>query len=189
MVESELEVASSIVIRKSFVGHPVVKATATVLALLAILAVGAYLRFTNLNWDDGKHIHPDETHMQSVLLKIHTPENWAFYFDTDRSPLNVRNAGDQYSYGTLPMFLVRFTAEGLDRVCDDVAENRVGSAEVGQEGTGPAGVEEEVYDLICDSDRFTGFRSKVLGRAFSGMFDLGTILLAFFIGRRLHGFA
>jgi YYY domain-containing protein len=187
MIEPESEAASSTAAPMSFFGHPVVKAMATILALLAILAVGAHLRFTNLNWDDGKHIHPDETHMQSVLLKIHTPENWAVYFDTDRSPLNVRNAGDQYSYGTLPMFLVRFTAEGLDGACDSLAEKRMGKAEVVQEGAEPVGVAEEIYNLICVGDRFTGFRSKVLGRAFSGMFDLGTILLAFSIGRRLHG--
>jgi hypothetical protein len=151
------------------------------LLLAVILIVGGCLRFTNLDWDNYKWIHPDEAHMQQTLSKIHTPEggslleNVAAYFDTHRSPLNVRNQGDRYSYGTLPLFTVRFTAEGLDRVCDRMM--RKASAD----GPGRA------YELLCSAGRFTGYRSKLVGRLLSATVDMGTILIAFLIGRRLYG--
>ena len=34
--------------------------------LIGILIVGALLRLTNLNWDDGTHIHPDERFLTMV---------------------------------------------------------------------------------------------------------------------------
>jgi YYY domain-containing protein len=153
------------------------------LLLAAVLVIGGYLRFTNLRWDNYKWIHPDESHMQQTLSKIHTPEgdslfeNIAIYFDTHHSPLNVRNAGDRYSYGTLPLFLVRFTAEGLDRVCGDLLEASL------PEGSASS----EAYDSLCAGGSFTGHRSKLVGRLLSAAADMGTILVVFFIGRRLYG--
>ncbi|MBN1810300.1 MAG: glycosyltransferase family 39 protein [Anaerolineae bacterium] len=158
------------------------------LLLAAILMVGGYLRFTNLKWDDYKWIHPDESHMQQTLSKIHTPdsgsllENVAIYFDTRRSPLNVRNQGDRYSYGTLPLFIVRFTAEGLDQACARLIRETL-----------PASAEEassdalgQVYEPLCKDGAFTGYRSKLVGRLLSASVDMGTILLVFLIGRRLY---
>jgi YYY domain-containing protein len=161
--------------------------------LVVTMVIGGYLRFTGLDWDDYKWIHPDESHMQQMLGKIHTPdsgsffENIAIYFDTHRSPLNERNSGDRYSYGTLPLFLVRFTAEGLDQaewldqMCDSLRK------ESSETGEAPTGVRGEVYDLLCSGDRFTGYRSKLVGRLLSATADMGTILVVFFIGRRLGG--
>jgi YYY domain-containing protein len=160
------------------------------LLLAAILLVGGCLRFTNLDWDNYKWIHPDEAHMQHTLSKIHTPEsgsllrNVAIYFDTHRSPLNVRNQGDRYSYGTLPLFIVRFTAEGLDQVCDQLMMGKALPTSGGEASSNGPG---QAYKILCSAGQFTGHRSKLVGRLLSATADMGTILAVFLIGRRLYG--
>jgi hypothetical protein len=159
------------------------------LVLVVVLMVGGYLRFTNLKWDNYKWIHPDETHMQQMLSKIHTPdsgsllEDSSIYFDTHRSPLNVRNQGDRYSYGTLPLFIVRFAAEGLDRACGLLLQDTLSLSG----GETPSNAPGQVYEMLCSAGAFTGYRSKLVGRLLSATVDMGTILVVFFIGRRLYG--
>lgn len=150
--------------RSSLIGHW--------LLLAAILLLGACLRFTNLNWDEGKWIHPDEAHMQQTLNIISLPDSVALYFDTERSPLNVWTEEHTYSYGTLPLYLTRLIAEWLDGVCDEsvVASMLFGSP-----------------NMQCGLGTFTGGYGKQVGRALSGLADLGTVLLVFLIGRRLYG--
>ena len=159
------------------------------LLLAAILLVGGYLRFTNLKWDDYKWIHPDESHMQQTLSKIHSPdsgsllEDIAIYFDTHRSPLNVRNQGDRYSYGTLPLFIVRFAAEGLDQACNQLIHETLPSPN----GEASSNTPGQAYELLCSDGAFVGYRSKLVGRLLSATADMGTVLAVFFIGRRLYG--
>ena len=157
--------------------------------LVVILMVGGYLRFTNLKWDNYKWIHPDEAHMQQTLSKIHTPdsgsllEDISIYFDTHRSPLNVRNQGNRYSYGTLPLFIVRFVSEGLDHACNLLIQDTF-SSPVGETSLSAPG---QIYELLCSDGAFTGYRSKLVGRLLSATVDMGTILVVFFIGRQLYG--
>jgi len=149
------------------------------LLLCAMLLAGGYLRFTNLDWDEGLWIHPDESHMQTTLSHIHLPDDPFLYFDTHRSPLNVRNDEHRrYSYGTLPLFLARSAAEWLDRACLEPRSElsfALASLLMGDS------------DLECRAGTFTGYRSKVVGRALSALADLGTMLLVYLIGRRLYG--
>ncbi|OGT27837.1 MAG: hypothetical protein A2Z17_00435 [Gammaproteobacteria bacterium RBG_16_66_13] len=87
---------------------------APTLALGAILAAAAVLRFTGLNWDENNHLHPDERFLTMVESGIRLPASLGEYFDTSRSPLNPHNAGyGFFVYGTLPIFLVRYLAEWL----------------------------------------------------------------------------
>ena len=146
--------------------------------LVAILLIASYLRFTGLNWDEGQWIHPDEGHMRGTLSSISMPDSLSLYFDTHNSPLNIRNSGGQYSYGTLPLFLTRLTGEWLDRACGE-SPGRLNAAVVSLL-MGPASAE-------CDPGTFTGFRSAQVGRALSALADLGTVLLVYLIGRRLYG--
>ena len=149
-------------------------------SLFIVLLVGAYLRFTGLNWDEGQSIHPDETHMQNTTSAIRMPDSLSLYFDTHNSPLNVRNSGDRrYSYGTLPLFLTRFTAEWLDRACGESPTRA---------SVWAASLLVEPADLLeCSPGTFTVFRSKLVGRTLSALADLGTVLLIYLIGRRLYG--
>ncbi|MBI5950537.1 MAG: glycosyltransferase family 39 protein [Chloroflexi bacterium] len=74
------------------------------LLLVLILLVGAYFRFTGLNWDNGQHQHPDERYISMVVGQIKDVGSVAQYFDTENSPLNPLNFGS-YTYGMFPLFL------------------------------------------------------------------------------------
>ncbi len=151
----------------------------SLLALVVILLVAGYLRLTGLNWDEGQYIHPDEGHMRNTLSLIRWPDDLSVYFDTHRSPLNVRNReGRRYSYGTLPLFATRAAAEWLDRACtSEPAPVAQGAAAllVGSDADG------------CRPGTFTGVYNAVVGRTLSALSDLGTLILIYLIGRRLYG--
>lgn len=84
--------------------------------LLIILVIGAYFRFTGLNWDANQHLHPDERFLTMVASSIAPLENPGDYFDTEKSTLNPNNRGyGFYVYGTLPLFIVRGAADLLNQ--------------------------------------------------------------------------
>ena len=117
--------------------------------LLGILLIGAYFRFTGIEWDDNHHLHPDERFLTMVESSITPVKTLSEYFDTANSSLNPNNRGyNFYVYGTLPIFIVRYVGQWL-----------------GQTG----------YDQI-----------HVVGRVLSGVFDLGSILLIYLIGKKLY---
>lgn len=136
--------------------------------LIAVLAIGAFLRLNGADWGELQHQHPDESFLTGVLanLRAHKcldenvvvdicpPEQQRWiglddYFDTKTSTLNPHNRGFAFFvYGTLPMFIVRYTAELL------------GQTDYGQ--------------------------LKLLGRQFSALADLGSILLLYLIAARLY---
>ena len=145
--------------------------------LAAILLLAAVLRFTGLNWDEGRWIHPDEGHMRMVTASIRWPADPSLYFDALRSPLNSFNRGQSYSYGTLPLFLVRLAAEGLDRGCGE-SPNRIMAAVAGL-------LAPEA--MPCSPGLFTAVLSSLVGRALSALADLGSVWLVYLIGRRLYG--
>lgn len=82
--------------------------------IVVILLIAAYLRLTGINWDEYTHLHPDERFLTMVESSLSLPATVAEYFNTATSPLNPHNTGHGFFvYGTLPIFLVRFLAEGL----------------------------------------------------------------------------
>ena len=136
--------------------------------LIAVLVVATFLRVSGADWGELQHQHPDELFLTSVItnLRMHACEdintpidvcppeeqrwmNPGEYFDTATSTLNPHNRGFAFFvYGTLPVFIIRGTAEVL-----------------GQTDYGAL---------------------KLLGRQFSALADLGTILLLYFIVARLY---
>ena len=146
------------------------RAAWTSIALFLILAMGASFRFTNVNWDKGTyHIHPDERSTTMVVTGVTWPESVAEYFDTSHSPLNPRNNNSVYFYGTLPLFLTKGVAAGLDAVVD-----RVASSQAGAPMWAVTWVPLSGYDRI-----------HLVGRVLSAIFDLSSVLLLFFFARRL----
>jgi len=81
--------------------------------LILIFLMGAYFRFTGINWDEGKHQHPDERYLTMVAEKIHSVGSLEEYFDTANSTLNPVGNGS-YTYGMLPLFVTRYVAEWVD---------------------------------------------------------------------------
>jgi len=151
------------------------------LVVAVLLVTAAILRFSGLNWDEGQWIHPDEGHMRAVTGAIRLPQSPGLYFDTHASSLNPRNNEQVYSYGTLPLFATRALAEWLDRGCGPAPAplNRWVAHWLLQRATG--------MDVsACTVGTFTWTYNAFVGRHLSALADAGTVLLLYFIGRRLY---
>ena len=86
-------------------------------ALVIVLFVAALFRFYGINWDEGRHLHPDERFLSTVTNDLKWPETFDQYFDPNAStlsPYSLPNMG-LYVYGTLPVYIVKWTAILLDR--------------------------------------------------------------------------
>lgn len=119
-----------------------------ILIILALMA-GAFLRSEGVNWDENRHLHPDERFLSLVMVAINPVEKAADYFNSELSPLNPHNRGYTFFvYGTLPIFIIRYVSEALK---------------------------------ITDYDGMT-----IIGRQLSTIADLVTIMLLYFIGKRLY---
>ena len=78
--------------------------------LVLIFIAAAFFRFSGLNWDQNRHQHPDERFISMVAAELHTVDSIGEYFDTANSTLNPIGKGS-YTYGMLPLFITRTTAE------------------------------------------------------------------------------
>jgi YYY domain-containing protein len=86
------------------------------LLLLLVLALGMYLRFTGVNWDEFRHLHPDERFLTMVEAAVSPVKSLGDYFNTAVSTLNPNNVGyGFFVYGTLPIFIVRYIGEWLNK--------------------------------------------------------------------------
>jgi YYY domain-containing protein len=85
-------------------------------AFIAILVIAALFRFHGLNWDDNRHLHPDERFLSTVTNDIKWPDSFANYFDPSAStlsPYTLKNVG-LFVYGTLPVYIVKWAAIALN---------------------------------------------------------------------------
>src|SRR5262245_24538507 len=84
------------------------------LVLVLVITIGAFFRFTGLNWDSNQHLHPDERFLTMVMSAERWPGSVREYLDESRSPLNPRNVGFGYfAYGTLPTTLAKGVSVAL----------------------------------------------------------------------------
>lgn len=143
-----------------------------VFLILPILLLGAYFRFTGLNWDDFTHLHPDERFLTIVASGLSSPDNPLDYLRTSISTLNPYNLGQpSFVYGNFPMTITRYVAEWTAALCQTL---------IGADGIPPA---------WCSRD-YTGYDGvHLIGRFLSALVDLAAVLLTFLIGCRLYGTA
>ncbi|MEL7645924.1 MAG: DUF2298 domain-containing protein [Anaerolineaceae bacterium] len=88
-----------------------------VFLLLSILCGGAYFRTIGVDWDEGRHLHPDERFLSMVLNSMTPVNSVGEYFNTEASTLNPGNVGyDFFVYGTLPLFIIRYIGEWVGQV-------------------------------------------------------------------------
>lgn len=132
-----------------------------VILLVLILALGAYFRFTGLDWDDSYHLHPDERFLTDVATLLRSTDPIT-YLRSSVSPLNPYNVGKTfYVYGNLPMTITRLSAEAIDTIYKFLDDAYVG--------------------------RFLYFDGiHLVGRTLSALVDLISIGFVFLIGRRLY---
>ncbi len=136
--------------------------------LALIVIVGAFLRLTHLNWDQGWHIHPDERFLTMVTSAMRLPDGLKEFFDSTRSPMNPHNVGfGFFVYGTLPLFIVRVVAE------------------VANKSNAVVTLWEVAPGIPLNLTGYDGVH--LVGRALSGLFDVASVWLTFVIARRLFG--
>ncbi|MBP6993660.1 glycosyltransferase family 39 protein [Candidatus Woesebacteria bacterium] len=115
--------------------HSLLHRYKTVILLSLVLLTAFALRSYGRNWDEGGHLHPDERMLIMVADRIHFPDN-----------LNP----DFFNYGTLPIYLLRGSAQLLDVT------------------TRPSQPFASYNGML------------MLGRTLSSIFDVGTVALIFY---------
>ncbi len=81
------------------------------LILIAIVLLGAFFRFYDINWDQGQHLHPDERFLTMVGTDMKVPHNVATYLTPQFSSMNPANIGHSfYVYGTFPVIFNKLLA-------------------------------------------------------------------------------
>jgi uncharacterized membrane protein len=147
------------------------------LALLALLATGLLLRVWNINFDQGVGSHPDERSTVCFYAPtIGWPTSAEQFWNPQQSPLNplwdrVQQQRRGFTYGHFPLYL----GVGMGHLFHALAP----TAE--RLGAGP-----ETVALLTRANRACdGF--AVAGRLTIALLDTFTILLLFWLTRRLFG--
>jgi len=136
----------------------------TRIALFGILLVALTLRLYDINWDSNQHLHPDERHIVMVTMdRVSLPfPNLAdaHLDDAKRSTLNPRSVDP--ANGQPRSFAYGSLPVYLLKLVGHLAS--------------------PWWPLANGIDGLT-----LIGRFLSALFDLGTVLLVFLIGRRVYG--
>jgi len=160
--------------------------------LVLILAAAALVRFYNLDWDRGAHLHPDERYLTMVASAIHFPDKPSDYWDTTQSPLNPTNyeqfAG--YVYGTLPLFATRAVGGWMDRACTVSSWPQTDNADAMESPDGGAQLARRVFlntAAPCSPGLYTGYGGvHLVGRILSTLADLLTLIGLTLLARALY---
>jgi YYY domain-containing protein len=138
------------------------------LILLLVLLAGALaVRLYGLDWDDNQHQHPDERAIIMVVMSFQWPHSLSELL-SPHSPLSPHFSDGTpfFAYGTFPMYLLWLLASLLNGVQQTFGLHWI-----------PAG-----QGSFTDYDHIT-----LVGRALSALFDTGTVLVTYLLGRRLSG--
>lgn len=163
------------------------KRLATFTCLLAILVTAGALRWTGLDWDDYHHYHPDERYISWVATTVEWPAAWSgalrpysstfnpFYWPAEKLTEGIQVPQDEprdFAYGHLPLYL-------------GVAATRLA------ERVAPWAIDQLPANWLLTRDIFNAAEQNeyrhltAVARALTGLFDIGTVLLVFLLGRRL----
>ena len=130
--------------------------------LTLILIFGAFVRLTGVDWDQDQHLHPDERFLTMVESALSLPGQTAL----GAPPPGCAQWGGYFDTACSPL---------------NPYNHNFGLFVY---GTFPIFLTRVVGGLIDQ----TGYGQIFLvGRVLSALFDLSTVLLIFFIGRRLYG--
>lgn len=158
------------------------QALALDILLVVVLVMGGALRFTGLNWDDYSHLHPDERFLTMVASSMRPVNSLSDFFNTETSTLNPHNVGYRFFvYGTVPMFITRYAAAGVDGIraweaSDNETLVAISRWLVGSEvAQGPLYIFGSGYDQV-----------HLLGRFLSASFDLAAVFIIYLIGATLY---
>jgi hypothetical protein len=157
------------------------------LLLLIVLVVAGWLRLTNVDWDEYHHFHPDERYISWVATTVRLPEDWSTALNPSQSTFNpffwppaVDNTGvvvetsrpRDFAYGHLFLYMGVAAADLVNTVGPTIAPYL------------PDG-----WFLTTDilNSRLEGpyTHITIIGRVLAALFDMGTIVLLYLLGKRL----
>ncbi len=159
------------------------------LLLSGILIFSFGLRITNVNWDQGQHLHPDERFLSIITSQIHGPDSVGQYFDSANSALNPYHYSGSFVYGTFPLFLNKAVAGWLDRNCPPDLPRSCLNQEGHTHKTADwfrSALKLVGINLVRPDGSFpfdNGYDANQVGRVLSALFDVATVALIFELGR------
>ena len=131
--------------------------------LVLILLFGAFVRLMGLDWDEDQHLHPDERFLTMVSSALTLP-------------------GVSDALGPLPAGCAKW-GDYFDTNCSPLNPYNHNFG-LFVYGTFPVFLTRLIGQVVDQ----TGYGEIFLvGRVLSALFDLSTVLLIFFIGRRMYG--
>lgn len=129
--------------------------------LIVLILIGMFYRFNWVNWNQDTQLHPDEYGLTNTLTSLKLPDSPAEYFNTRISPISPY---DKYDLAGIK------TSDGPD--------NRL------RWGQWP-------IILIRAAAEASGNTSygdlRLMGRSMSAAADFLSVILIYFIGKRLYG--
>jgi hypothetical protein len=129
------------------------------LACIILIGFGVYFRFAWRDWSEGANLHPDEYGLTNTVSQLYMPENAKYYFNTRLSPISPYNKYDENG---------QFIGNGSD--------NRM------RWGQWPIIIIRYVGEMVMQ----VGYDEiRQVGRGLSAIADTLTLLVLFFIGKRL----
>lgn len=162
-------------------------------ALLLILLSAAALRLTGLDWDGFQHHHPDERYIAWIATTIEFPSilttDWAAQWRPETSTFNpfhwppeARSEGivvlqgqpRDFAYGHVPLYLGVIATRLVERVAPVLIPVL------------PSGW-SLTADVLNGAGRVEFHHLTAVGRALTALFDVGTVLVLFLLGKRLYG--
>jgi len=148
-----------------------------VLPVLILLLGGAF-RFYNLNWDNGHQLHPDERSIYELISgaggnpALGWPHSLSQFLDISKppagAPANVSTGSPLdphfFAYGSLPFYLLALVAGTIATAAQHLP----------------------FLSQWSSVNTYSGL--PALGRSLSALLDLLSVVLVFFIGRRVYGY-
>jgi YYY domain-containing protein len=131
--------------------------------LTLIVLFGAVLRLSGLDWDEDQHLHPDERFLTMVTSALSIP---GVSMPLSAPPLGCAKWGSYFDTRCSPLNPYNHDFGLFVYGTFPIFLTRLVGELLGQTGYG------EIY---------------LVGRVLSALFDLSTVLLIFFIGRRMYG--
>lgn len=157
--------------------------------LFVIVVVAAFLRLTAVDWDEYNHYHPDERYISWVGTSIEWPQDWGKAFEPHGSTFNPyywpsqaqtdgivleQDAPRRFAYGHVPLYLGVAAARVLDFVGPTIGNLLPDDWLL-------------TNDILIASNLNEFAHIAAIGRVLAALFDVGTVLMLFFLGRWLYG--
>lgn len=161
------------------------------IALLAILLLAAILRLTGLDWDGYQHHHPDERYITWVATTVEFPslgelvqlKTWqptTSLFNPFHWPPEAGSEGivvlqgepRDFAYGHVPLYLGVLATRATEQVSPWLAPLLPADWPL-------------VSDVLNYSSRIEFHHLTAVGRMLTALFDVGTVLFIFLLGRLL----